>query len=96
MSKSESDSDSEKKYEEEGDIEEDDLVENQEIVVIDEDEIESLAEEDWLRQVSDFLSYFLYLYTYISSLIDRHFFYYKRLGFQVCIRRLEFVLYSWD
>ena len=56
MSKSEYDSDSEKKYEEkEDDIEEDDLVdddEDEEIVANDEDEIESLAEEeDWLIQV---------------------------------------------
>jgi hypothetical protein len=95
LSKSESDSDSEKKYEEEGDIEEDAGWEWRNSGHW-WDEIESLAEEDWLRQVFWFLSYFLYLYTYISSLINRHFFYYRRLGFQVCIRRLEFVLYSWD
>jgi hypothetical protein len=51
LSKSESDSDSEKKDEEkEDDIEEDDLVDDdeyEEIVANDEDELESLAEEEY-------------------------------------------------
>ena len=65
MSKSESDSDSEKKYEEEeNDIEENDLVDDEEVVVNDEEEIESLVEEeDWYRH-SDFYPIF-YLRSYL-------------------------------